>query len=188
MNQINYTLQAGFSRLETLFAFVILSIGLLGIAGLQVKGQQYNHASYQRTQATFLAYELMDRMRINSDQVPNVGNGNGNADDGAYEYAEGIDFFNTIVGTSPVCDGDLPLNCSPTNLTHYDLAHWINAVRNTLPWGEARIDWDFDNTVTPILRSYTIIIRWANTMDSRDQCEEDGEDKKKVCQQWRIGI
>ncbi len=55
----------GFTLLEILVAVLVLSIGLLGIAGLQVTGLRFNHSAYARTQATLLAYELADRMRAN---------------------------------------------------------------------------------------------------------------------------
>ncbi len=57
--------QAGFTMLEVLVAMVILSIGLLGLAGLQATGLQANHSAYLRSQAAFLAYDILDIMRAN---------------------------------------------------------------------------------------------------------------------------
>src|SRR3569832_663794 len=59
------TRQRGFTKLEVLISVVELSIGLLGIAGLQATGQRNNHSAYQRSQATALAYDMIDRMRAN---------------------------------------------------------------------------------------------------------------------------
>lgn len=56
---------AGFSLVEVLVALVVLSIGLLGLAGLQTRGVRDNHGAYLRTQATFSAKDLVDRMRAN---------------------------------------------------------------------------------------------------------------------------
>ncbi len=55
----------GFTLLEVLIALLILSIGLLGIAALQANTLRLNHGAYQRTQAIFLAYDMMDRLRAN---------------------------------------------------------------------------------------------------------------------------
>jgi len=55
----------GFSLLEALVALVILSVGLLGIAGLQARGLLNNVNANFRTQAVFLADDLADRMRAN---------------------------------------------------------------------------------------------------------------------------
>ncbi len=55
----------GFSLLEVLIALLVLSIGLLGLAGLQGTGLRYNHSAYLRSQATFQTYDMADRMRAN---------------------------------------------------------------------------------------------------------------------------
>jgi type IV pilus assembly protein PilV len=55
----------GFSMMEVLVALLVLSVGLLGMAALQVVSLKANHGAYQRSQATFLAYDMIDRMRAN---------------------------------------------------------------------------------------------------------------------------
>lgn len=55
----------GFSLLEVLIAMVVLSIGLLGLAGLQLSALRGNNQSYERSQAQLLAYEIADAMRTN---------------------------------------------------------------------------------------------------------------------------
>jgi len=55
----------GFTLLEVMISLLILSIGLLGIAALQANSLKTNHGAYQRTQAIFLAYDMMDRLRAN---------------------------------------------------------------------------------------------------------------------------
>ena len=70
MNQSNFLNRArregGFTLLEALVALLVLSIGLLGIAGLMVQGLRYNQDAYTRTHATMLAYDLFERIRINN--------------------------------------------------------------------------------------------------------------------------
>ena len=53
---------AGFTLLEALVALLVLSIGLLGLAGLQLHALQYTHSSYQRTLANLQAQDLAERM------------------------------------------------------------------------------------------------------------------------------
>ena len=55
--------QTGSSLLEVLVAVVVLSIGLLGLAGLQMTSIKGSHSAYMRSQATLLAYDLADRAR-----------------------------------------------------------------------------------------------------------------------------
>lgn len=57
--------QSGFTLLEVLIAVLVLSIGLLGLAGLMASSIRNSHSAYQRTQATWLAYDMIDRMRVN---------------------------------------------------------------------------------------------------------------------------
>lgn len=65
MTRFGCRASAGFSLVEVLVALVILSIGLLGLAGLQTRGVRDNHGAYLRTQATLSAKDLVDRMRAN---------------------------------------------------------------------------------------------------------------------------
>lgn len=62
---IQLTAQRGFTLIEVMIVFFVLSVGLLGMAALQMKSMQYNQASYIRSQATVAAYDLLDRMRVN---------------------------------------------------------------------------------------------------------------------------
>lgn len=56
---------SGFTLVEALVALLALSIGLLGIAGLQLAGLRANLSASWRTQATYLSYDIIDRMRAN---------------------------------------------------------------------------------------------------------------------------
>ena len=55
--------QHGMTLIEILVAIVVLSVGLLGLAGLQLKGMQVNQGSSYRWQAAMLAEDIADRMR-----------------------------------------------------------------------------------------------------------------------------
>lgn len=82
--------QAGFSLLEVLIATLVLSAGLLGLAGLQIAGMKTTHNSYQMQQATWLVHDLLERMRVNRAGAY-AGNYNGTLD-GA-----------TACGAAPTC-------------------------------------------------------------------------------------
>jgi len=62
----------GLSLIEILVTVVVLSIGLLGIAGMQAQGVKYSNDSYARSQATMMANELIERMHANPDGVANA--------------------------------------------------------------------------------------------------------------------
>lgn len=54
---------AGFSMIEVLIAVLILAIGLLGVAALQMASLTQGQESYFRSQATALAEDLASRIR-----------------------------------------------------------------------------------------------------------------------------
>jgi type IV pilus assembly protein PilV len=167
---------AGFSLLEMLIALLVLSIGLLGVATLQIRGQQFNQVGYLRTQATFFAYDIMERMRLNLDNIPN----NNTAEEGVYDYPGGGNFVDkgpsNSNNTNDDCDDNDPDNaCSTTELRNYDLDNWFNMVRETLPEGKANIAWDATD------QTYTITITWTNIIDR-------GDDSKPEQQQWILQL
>lgn len=57
--------QGGATLVEVLVTVVVISVGLLGIAGLQMVSLRNAHASAMRSQATALANYIIDRMRAN---------------------------------------------------------------------------------------------------------------------------
>ncbi|WP_300086069.1 type IV pilus modification protein PilV [uncultured Nitrosomonas sp.] len=57
--------QAGVSMIEVLVSIIILSIGLLGLAGLQTASLTQNHSANFRSTATVMAYSILDSMRAN---------------------------------------------------------------------------------------------------------------------------
>jgi type IV pilus assembly protein PilV len=61
----------GFTLVEVLVSLVILAIGLLGIAKLMLFSSHSNDSAYLRSQATSLAYEILDDMRANRPEALN---------------------------------------------------------------------------------------------------------------------
>lgn len=55
----------GITFLEVLIALFVLSVGLLGLAGLQMNGLKNNHSAQLRTEATIQANNILERMRVN---------------------------------------------------------------------------------------------------------------------------
>lgn len=54
--------QSGVTLIETLITMLIVSVGLLSIAALQLKSVQYASESYHRSVATVLAGDLVERL------------------------------------------------------------------------------------------------------------------------------
>ena len=144
----------GFTLLEVLIALVIFSIGLLGLAGMQMQGLKYNHESYLRSQATLLAYDLLDRMRSNSTA--------------SASYVVNDAAATTTPPTN--CAGN-SASCSTADFATFDIHEWKTAIANTLPKGKGKVDADTVNT-SP--QNYIITITWA--IGDRDS-ENNPDDK-----------
>lgn len=59
--------QGGFSLIEVLISVLILAIGLLGAAAIQLNALKFTDSSTLLSQASFVAYDMMDRIRANPD-------------------------------------------------------------------------------------------------------------------------
>lgn len=103
-------LSKGFSLLEVMIALLVLSIGLLGLAGLQTFSLKFNHQSYERTQATILIYDIMERIIANT-------------------TAAQAGVFDSVPAGSPASSYSASASCQTTGCTttalaNYDLNSW----------------------------------------------------------------
>jgi type IV pilus assembly protein PilV len=57
--------QHGFSLIEVLISVLILAVGLLGAAAIQLNALKFTDSSTLLSQASFIAYDMMDRIRAN---------------------------------------------------------------------------------------------------------------------------
>lgn len=57
--------QHGSTLIEVLIALLVLSFGMMGMAGVQSVSLRGNQAAYFRTQATSLSMDIVERMRAN---------------------------------------------------------------------------------------------------------------------------
>ena len=115
MLPVKYKTQHGFSLLEVLIALLVLSIGLLGLAALQTISLKANHSAYTRTQAIYLAYDIMDRIKANRIQA--------------------------LAGDYDLAMNASPPAASATNLADTDLNEWItDFVAVLLPGGDGSVD------------------------------------------------
>lgn len=153
----HYT-QKGFTLIEILVAVVVLSIGLLGLAGLQARSLQFNKSAEQRSQATILAYDIIDRMRANRTL----------AEAGAYDIALGTGPSGTVN-----CESG---TCSTANLVAYDQNQWLCLLGN---WDTSAACGNFgieglllegDGSIvsTGVGNVVTVTIRWTEDRSNVD--------------------
>ena len=58
--------QHGFSMVEVLVAVLVLGVGLLGLASLQLAGLRANESTRVRTEVTIAVYDIADRLRADT--------------------------------------------------------------------------------------------------------------------------
>jgi len=122
--------QNGFTLLEVLITVLIMSIGLLGLAGLQVTSLKNNHSSYQRTQVTLLAYDVVDRMRANTIAIAT---GNYVAKGGyTVSYSGGTHVISAPAATAGCTT---TTGCSIAAMASTDINQWRVMLANELPGG-----------------------------------------------------
>ncbi len=118
--QSRFSTKHGFTLLEVLVTLIVLSVGLLSIAGLKVVSLRTSHSAYMRSQATGFANDMIDRMRANSDGVALW----------AYDQP-------TRSGSAGTKEEDCELNagCDPNEMAAHDLFIWNDAIAAVLPNG-----------------------------------------------------
>ncbi|AHG41066.1 pilus assembly protein PilV [Pseudomonas syringae CC1557] len=70
--------QTGMTLIEVLVSVLILAIGLLGAAAIQLNALKYTDSSTMSSQASFIAYDMMDRIRANVDGNASANGSNSN--------------------------------------------------------------------------------------------------------------
>lgn len=101
--------QQGAGLIEVLVTVLILGTSLLALAALQSKSLQYNHSAYLRSQANILAYDILDRVRINRSNV------------GAYSLA--------------MADG----KPTGSTVAQIDIAQWLTNIETMLPGADGAV-------------------------------------------------
>lgn len=127
--------QTGFSLIEVLVTLVILSFGLLGVAGLLVSGVSNAASSEAMSKASQLAADMADRIRANP----------------VVAMSATSEYITTYSDVPP---------SSPTTIAQRDKKEWLEALAVQLPLGDGKIT----NTVSGGLRKVEIEVRWSNCL------------------------
>jgi type IV pilus assembly protein PilV len=99
----------GFTLIEVLISMIILAIGLLGLASLQIIALRESQDAYTMQQAVLLATDMQARMRSNS----------------------GIDWLTISPNTSDTC---IKSNaCTKAQLASNDYGEWTRNAQKNLP-------------------------------------------------------
>ncbi len=160
---MNITKQKGVSLLEILIAVLVLSVGLLGLGGLQLRALKSSNDAHFRTVASLLAADLGDRIRINPEGVALA----------AYEISESQ--------STSICENTAPKLCTQSNtcsaseLATFDLYQIACGVtngnnkslgmKNLLP--NATLSVTCTGGTCDAKKEHTITLKWEQT-DNQD--------------------
>jgi type IV pilus assembly protein PilV len=133
--------ESGFTLIEVLVTLVILSVGLLSLAALQIATLKNNNSALTRFEATTHLYEILDRMRAN--RTP------------ALQGAYNIDMTDTATAGGDIASQDLRA-WKQALLTNLPDGNGSIAVNNriatvTVQWTE---DWDKDLNGQPMTLAF----------------------------------
>lgn len=159
VSKCHNTIQSGFSLIEVLVSLLVLSIGLLGLGGLQLSSIKGANNAHLRTVASLAVTSLIDRMRVNTKGVE--------------------DNYYAAVLTMSHCETALAKSCEAANectakeLADYDL-HRVNCGVSSGVYQTGGVQYDLpDSTLsiacaTPPCTSgmeHLVRISWEETDD-----------------------
>lgn len=127
----------GFSLIEVLIALIVMSVGMLGIAGLYVHGMQAGRTSLFRHHAVTLAGDVADRIRAN----PNAG-------------ASYVDAGTAPAPATNCIDGGS--DCTSDEMAAMDKYLWDQQAIATLPDGDVSVAF-----VNGVPADYTVTVAWS---------------------------
>jgi type IV pilus assembly protein PilV len=132
----------GFTLVEVLVSLVVLSIGLLGMAKLVLVTSHANDSAYLRSQATTLAYGMLDNMRANTSAA----------------LAQGYDTALYVMPANPgSCAGTV---CTSTQLALYDVYTWKQHLDAANKYGALPSGTGSVATSTTTSPTATITVQW----------------------------
>lgn len=129
--------QAGASMIEVLVSIIILSIGLLGMAGLQTAGLKSNQSASFRSTASMMAYSILDSMRAN-------------------RVVAGAGGYNHSLSEEDASETETKVEAEAEAEIPGDVKTWLEELALRLPDGAGTVAVDADNKVT-------ITIQWDDS-------------------------
>ena len=107
--------QRGFSLIEVMVSVLVTSVSVLGMAGMQVSSKRAGYEAIQRTTATTMAMDVLERIRSNPAAL------------GSYTTA-GVGGATITDEPTPKCSNDTTEICTAAQLAAHDLWEWEQAI------------------------------------------------------------
>ena len=125
--------QSGFSLLEVLISLVVLSVGLLGIAGLETAGMRMTYNGSVWSAAAMSAQNIVDKMRANPGCINNGATITSCTSTGGV-IGGNYDALTAKPTSSPSCT-----TCTSAQIAQVDAYDWYTTIGNNLPSGTGSV-------------------------------------------------
>lgn len=121
--------QSGATLIEALVSILVLSLGLLGMAGLQLNALSFQKSSWATHRIAELTGDISERIRANPT----------GATDGNYTYTATYGAAKSATIASNLCRTS-GADCTTAQIANDDLSAWLLKAQNALPGGAARLE------------------------------------------------
>lgn len=162
-------LQAGVSLTEILVTTLVLGIGLLGVAALQVSSISSNQEGFYTSQATSIAQDYANRVRSSGRLISAFVKQQDPPDQASVWHTEDVNGYVTagalVCGDSPgtMCrsnNGSTPAACRVAEMRSFEQWEICDIAKKTLPDGKVR--------AIRTTSRLTIVVDWASTSERSD--------------------
>jgi len=167
-----HTGQQGSTLIEVLVAILILSIGLLGIAGMQVLTMRYSQGGWARAAVAASLSDIADRVRANP-----------SASVTAYQFLTDYTTQRTAIEAGTVTaakDCETAVTCTPAELAASQIVRWRLALARDLPGGAGFISGQRDT-------GYVATVMWFDKSFVKDN-DPTSLDSATACDSTQTGI
>lgn len=124
--------QGGFTLIEVLIAISILTVGLLGVASMQISAMKGNYFSDKVTTALCLAEEKMEDLL-------------------AKDFSD-----------ADLSDSNILNNTNLASTTSVDSQENVNAAGQVVAGGFYRRIWNIRDDTDPVMKTVAVIVTWDN--------------------------
>lgn len=182
--------EAGTTLIEIMVSVVVIAVGLLGLASMQINALKFQQTASQRSEAIQSSYDLADRMRVNfvftrPELYANERTANETKYTSKNTYAAGSSSAHTAPNNcNRVVAGGA---CTTEQVAANDLADWQLNLKRRLAGGAGYVE-PVSGTANS---TFDVTVMWLEpTLDAVDStCPKDAATPKGVrCFKVRISI
>ena len=184
--------ESGTTLIEIMVSIVVIAIGLLGLASMQINALKFQQTASQRSEAMQASYDLADKMRANfvftaPEEFKKRREDERTANEAKYTNKGTYDAISQAAHSAPTC-GTVTSGgaCTSAQIAANDLAAWQLSLRQRLAGGAGIVEPVAGTTIS----TFDVWVMWREpTFDGTDTCAENSSPPRGVrCFKVRISI